>query len=294
MSIYNSFQLGCDPEFFVTGPDGTPVTAAGLIPGDKELPHPVTGGAIQVDGMAVEFNTNPVPLNNREAFHTNFVEVVSALKKALPKGHDLLIQPSIVFDAEYYATVVPDSAKKLGCDPDYNAYTGEKNVPPSSDSPARGAAGHIHIGWGKDIPALHDEHMALCREFVKCLDFWVGMGLTIFETDTERRKMYGAAGAFRPKSYGVEYRVPSNAWCTNKARRDFMITLVQYAVQDMARPNPYYADVMKGKGRTLSGLAGSDIVRIINNSDRTAALQHLQNYVILPSSMYTKLLAGVK
>jgi hypothetical protein len=33
-----------------------------------------------------------------------------------------------------------------------------------------------------------------------------------WDKDKERRKLYGKPGAFRPKPYGCEYRVLSNAW----------------------------------------------------------------------------------
>lgn len=269
----SKFTIGCDPEFFVKNEKGVLVTAAGLIPGDKETPHPVPGGAIQVDGMAVEFNTNPVSSGFTDAFNDNFTSVVKALQNALPKGYSLVIEPSVEFDKEYYDTVVPADAKKLGCDPDYNAYTGEKNVPPSSDSPLRGAAGHIHIGWGENIPTMHPDHFALCREFVKCLDFWVGVGLTIFETDTVRRTMYGASGAFRPKPYGVEYRVPSNAWCQSKARRQYLFLLISFAIQDMSRNAPYYKQYA-----TRHGTDEISIRNIIDKSDRVAALKHITSF----------------
>ncbi len=40
----------------------------------------------------------------------------------------------------------------------------------------------------------------------------------MYDKDTERRGMYGKAGAFRPKPYGVEYRTLSNAWLSNDER----------------------------------------------------------------------------
>ena len=52
--------LGADPEAFVVLKDGgIPVSAHGLLPGTKDKPFPVEKGAVQVDGMAAEFNIEP-------------------------------------------------------------------------------------------------------------------------------------------------------------------------------------------------------------------------------------------
>jgi hypothetical protein len=52
----------------------------------------------------------------------------------------------------------------------------------------------------------------------------------LWDNDTMRRKMYGRYGAFRPKSYGVEYRALSNAWVRDPDLYDFIYNLSQYAV----------------------------------------------------------------
>lgn len=280
-----SFLIGCDPEAFVRRKsDNMLVTAAGLIPGNKDEPFKVDGGAIQVDGMAVEFNTDPVgvSLDGRgngsfETFDKNFVKVVAALSKAVGSEHSLVFDASVVFDKDYYDKNVPEDAKRLGCDPDFNAYTGKMNTPPSSDSPARGAAGHIHIGWGKDIPIDHPDHLEICREFVKCLDFWVGVGLTVIENDTLRRTMYGASGAFRPKSYGVEYRVPSNAWCRSKANRRWMWQLVSSALYDMKRGKSAYYQTMNKDSEKIRS--------IIDKSNKSAAIAQIGRFLNIPGNL---------
>jgi len=50
--------VGCDPEYFVKK-NGIFQSAHGLIMGDKKNPQKVRNGAVQVDGMAVEFNIDP-------------------------------------------------------------------------------------------------------------------------------------------------------------------------------------------------------------------------------------------
>ena len=47
--------IGADPELFVKK-DGVVVSGHDLIQGTKADPFPVQDGAVQVDGMALEFN----------------------------------------------------------------------------------------------------------------------------------------------------------------------------------------------------------------------------------------------
>jgi hypothetical protein len=55
------FKIGADPEFFLRDKaTGKFVSAHGLIPGTKRQPMKVDKGAVQVDGMALEFNIDPV------------------------------------------------------------------------------------------------------------------------------------------------------------------------------------------------------------------------------------------
>ena len=48
--------------------------------------------------------------------------------------------------------------------------------------------------------------------------------------------MYGKAGAFRPKTYGVEYRTLSNAWLFSKKLQSFVYRGVQRAVDKALDP----------------------------------------------------------
>jgi hypothetical protein len=273
-----AFTIGCDPEVFVTDLEGKPVTAHGLVPGDKKNPFKVDRGAVQVDGMALEFNIDPVPYNDFNAFDTNVITVLNRMKKMIP-GHKLLLEPSVQFDKDYYDNHVPEDAKELGCDPDYCAYSKdpfEPNPRPDGDSGLRSAAGHIHIGWGSDIPVDNPEHMEICRSFIRNLDAYVGLGMTIIDGDERRRSLYGKAGAFRPKSYGVEYRTPSNKWLVSKAARQFIHMLVHSAISDMQHSgaNCFFARL---QGR------GYNVQEIINTGDQKMARTLLQNYAYINS-----------
>jgi len=201
------FLIGADPEFFVAK-KGKPVSAYGLVPGDKKKPYKVRRGAVQVDGMALEFNIDPVKSS------IGFVNNINAvMKQILEMTPDLEFYNGCVaeFGAEYIEAQ-PMDAKRLGCEPDFNAYTGKANPRPDAKTPFRTAAGHVHIGWTNDVDPHHPDHFEACRTLTKQLDFHLGIPSLLWDEDVKRRDLYGQVGCFRPTHYGVEYRVLSNAW----------------------------------------------------------------------------------
>ncbi|RMG93736.1 MAG: hypothetical protein D6706_14915, partial [Chloroflexi bacterium] len=70
------------------------------------------------------------------------------------------------------------------------------------------------------------------EEFVKKLDFFLGIPLYIKEGESERRKLYGKFGDYRPKRYGVEYRTPSNKWVFNTEWYEIIFEGVERALKD--------------------------------------------------------------
>ncbi len=269
------FTLGCDPELFIVDAEGKPVSAHGLIPGTKKEPHPVPAGAIQVDGIAGEFNTNPVDSGNFEEFNANIVRVLQELSKAVKKGNPdarFQITPTMHFD-QAFLDGLPDEAKELGCDPDYNAYTLEPNPRPDGDRLFRTGSGHIHVGWGAGIPVDNEEHIRICADFVKMLDFTTGFFMTFIDRNPERRELYGKAGAFRPKPYGVEYRTPSNVWIRSKMFRKLMFASINKAI--------IYMRSGKNPGMFISD--PSRIQSIINEGDWKMASEYLSAYTFRDS-----------
>lgn len=202
-------KVGCDPEVFATK-NNKLVSAHGLVKGDKDKPFPVSKGAIQVDGMALEFNINPA--NSQQEFLDNVQQVMKELEQALPEGHNLQIQSTAHFGSDYISKQ-PTIAKELGCSSDYNAYQeGAENPKPNVLTPFRTAAGHIHVGWGSGMDAYSKSHMGTCCDVVQLMDLYLGLPSVLQDNDKDRRKLYGQAGSFRPKEYGLEYRTLSNYW----------------------------------------------------------------------------------
>jgi len=232
LQAMEGFTFGCDPELFVQDSKGRFVSAEGLIPGTKAEPHPVEGGAVQVDGMAAEFNIDPV--TNFVDFKKNIKGVQRQLQDMLPPGHTLVAAPSVIFDEEVWEDS-PEEAKELGCSPDLNAWTGDVNPPPYSESNPRlrTASGHLHIGWTNDADEYDVEHINNCMDLIKQLDWYLGVWSLRLDRDKTRRELYGKAGACRIKTYGVEYRVLSNFWLKNDSRLEAAWDRMQKAINDM-------------------------------------------------------------
>ena len=133
--------VGADPEVFVSH-NGKIISGYGLIPGTKTAPFAVNGGAVQVDGMALEFNIDPA--ETEEEFLHSIGSVLNQMREMIPE-HQLILEAVANFDEAYMKTL-PEEALLLGCDPDFNAWEQCQNNPPNAASTMRTAAGHIHVG----------------------------------------------------------------------------------------------------------------------------------------------------
>lgn len=242
--------VGCDPEVFVKQ-GGMFKSAHGLIKGDKKSPQPVRNGAVQVDGMALEFNINPAATEREFVLS---VQDVFAQMCAMVPDYEVVAVPVAEFTEEYMKQQ-PEEAKELGCDPDFNAWAnGRANDKPDGDRPFRTASGHVHIGWTNGVDIDSPDHLRNCHSVVKQLDFYLGLPSLMYDQDTKRRSMYGKAGAYRPKSYGVEYRTLSNRWLSSEKLMGWVFRTTQKAVEAVMN------------GDNLVDQYG-DIQHIINTSD---------------------------
>ena len=96
------------------------------------------------------------------------------------------------------------------------------------------AGGHIHIG-GRLIMMLSIDQLKL---LVRVLDKEVLPICNSVETEAGdlRRTVYGSAGEFRLKSYGIEYRSPSNAifWKNNSKQLLKVLNKTKQVTENMA------------------------------------------------------------
>lgn len=218
--------IGADPELFLYNTRTLLFESVHLYLGDynKWNPLPVPRGAIQADGVAAEFNITPA--RNRVDFMKNINHVQRLLTRYLKnqnKDIELVASPVVYFNPEYFAKL-PAHVRELGCNPDYNAYTGLANKKPETTQPMRTGSGHIHIGWIENQleNPMAEEHFADCCKLTEKLDWLLYNSSLEWDQNVERRKLYGEPGAFRPKKYGLEYRVLSCAWLNNPQTKMFV------------------------------------------------------------------------
>lgn len=238
---------GCDPEVFLIDSVGKYISSVGLFGGSKDFPRDIGEGcAVQEDNVTVEFNTPPC------ASAADYIKSIRynldyIRTRAEELGYKLAIVPSAVFEDDQLQT---EGAKTFGCEPDFNAWKdGAINDRPTCTNPnLRSAGGHIHITIPEGLNHL---------DIVKAMDWFVGCQMLRFDTDSGRRELYGKAGAFRKKSYGVEYRTASNKWIETD-------DLISWAWNQTDKA----VDWVKN-GNSFTEEQGTLIQNCINNSDIT-------------------------
>lgn len=224
------FTIGADPEIFVSK-GGKFVSAYNLVPGTKKEPFKVEKGAIQVDGVALEFNIDPA--TNYEQFQDHLDTVMRTLQEMVPE-HVFLEDASVYLDPEYRASLPPESLE-IGCSPSLNAYTEDADESPDGNGDLRAVGGHLHIGGFFDPD--EDEMVKWSRSLrlIRLMDKYVGVYSLLWDKDELRRKIYGAAGSCRIKSFGVEYRTMSNKWLFDKKITKFVYDQTAEAVAALHR-----------------------------------------------------------
>lgn len=243
------FTIGADPEVFIGDANTLKFRSAhDLLPGTKDNPYRVPNGAVQVDGMAAEFNIDPA--EDLESFQENLSSVQQTLQQMIG-DNKILNQTSAYFDQEFTKDIPPLNLM-LGCDPDYNGWTCDENIKPEADSFMRTAGGHVHIGGFFAEDPFSPEHFETSARLARVLDETIGVYSLLWDEDDDRRTMYGQAGAFRPKTYGMEYRTLSNKWIFDPKLTSFV-----------------YRGVKRALGLMFEGYDPDEKVRyIINASDR--------------------------
>lgn len=206
------FTIGCDPEIFLVSKEyGHVVPSCGLIGGDKMVARTLRediGLNILEDNVTLEFNLDPCKTPS-QLFENTYIALSTIQSEVLdPLGLHYIIKSSHRFTDDMLSH---PSAKEFGCAPDFDAYRDgapKRPINPASVGNLRCAAGHIHFGYDRDATDIPDYVLvqfldAFCTFYHD--PYW-------YDEHSDRRKLYGSPGTFRPKPYGFEYRTPNNYW----------------------------------------------------------------------------------
>jgi hypothetical protein len=160
---------------------------------------------IQPDNVSVEF---VVPVTtNPEDFADSIMKGKQLVERFLPGHLEVVCEASHIFSPDQ---LTDPQTLKFGCEPDYNAWTGNVNMIPTLDNPGLRSNGfHIHIGYQSPDPTTS-------FELIKAMDLFLGLPSLDMDLDNQRRSLYGKAGACRMKPYGVEYRVLSGYFAKSR------------------------------------------------------------------------------
>jgi hypothetical protein len=250
-----SFTIGADPELFLMNKDGKLISSIGKVGGSKRQPRSIGQGcSVQEDNVAVEFNI--APADTLEKFQESINYSLEYLTKyAAEQGLFLSITASQRFPEDQLKHL---RAKIFGCEPDFNAWTGQQNPrPTAADVTLRSCGGHVHIGSELDKIQL-----------VRWCDVTLGLVSVMEDKDLDRRQLYGKAGAFRPKDYGVEYRTLSNYWIQTSEGIKQVYHRVEEAIERV------------NLGWVLDDKEGEAIQKVINESNDTEALKLMAEYSV--------------
>lgn len=261
--LYNFYTIGADPELFLFNTKtGKVVSAIDKIPGYKFCPYTEglpEGFGLQTDNILAEFNIPPVSYEEAFIHNIEFMkDFIRNKAKEIDANYDILCQAS--------AQVPPKElrhpqALEAGCDPDYCIYQEGPNPPGKlNKTKLRSAGCHLHVGYTNN-------NIETSLKMLRYVDAVVGLPSILFDTDVERRKLYGKAGCFRLTDYGFEYRTLSSYWIADADKLSFIWNQLMYALY------LYEND---------ASLPSKQIVQeVINNNNVEGAKKLIKNYNLL-------------
>jgi hypothetical protein len=216
--MWGNYTIGSDPELFIFNRKTNKVVSAiDKIPGYKDQPFTEglpEGFGLQTDNILAEFNIPPV--NNVKDFikNTEFMkDFIRQRVQGINTNLDVLCQASSQVPAK---ELKHPQAREFGCDPDYCIYReGPNEVSAAARTNLRSAGFHVHVGY-------ENHNIDTSMLMLQYIDAYVGIPSIIYDTDAERRKLYGKAGCFRLTKYGFEYRTLSSYWIGSPKRMQFI------------------------------------------------------------------------
>lgn len=274
--------IGTDPEFFLEHKvSKKKISAIPHVAGTKYEPLFLPNGSkIQHDNVALEFAT--MPARDAVDLARMIRDTFRIIQPTIPESMNIVAEASAVFDDDELNHL---EALQFGCDPDFNAWTLEMNMPPNTDTKLRSCGGHLHVGHveGDQCDFLLEHEGKI--HTVRMMDTFLGVmsvKLDNAPSSHKRRELYGKAGCYRPTDYGVEYRVLSNFWLKNEK----FVYLVDSVLQDLLNLlKDEKRKLFKGTkvNTRLIELMGDDVIRSVINKGNLPGAEKLINLYLLPN-----------
>lgn len=260
MKQLKNVLIGADIEVFLKEKHSSRIVSAeGYIKGTKHEPFVFDPSnkyfAISLDNVSAEFCIPPT--NHVDEWVSNLFKSLNYINQTIPETLCTVAQPAAILDMEFLQT---ENAQKFGCEPDYNVYLREPNAKPEAvNERLRSAGGHIHIGYdGADDGS--EEGVLQCEAIIKAMDLFLGVPSVIQEPENDRKKLYGKAGAFRFKPYGVEYRTISNYYLEKEQ-------LMRWAFQNAMKA----VDFLNDGGYEEIASVSASVIEAINGNNKVIA-----------------------
>lgn len=198
--------FGSDPEFMIK--DGQQFKSAiDVVKHPSTSPLVIDGGDYYYDNVLAECTIKPA---------TTKEEAVSNIGAAIKNFKNIVAPYSLeaIASADYPRDQLDNIvAKTAGCAPESCAYLMREVKSPAEiieSGTLRTGGGHIHLGH--KILRNGGPEAVFC---IYAMDLFLGLPSLIMDKDPtskRRRLIYGKAGRFRTKPYGVEYRTLGNFW----------------------------------------------------------------------------------
>ena len=254
-NISASCTFGSDPEFFF-------LKGGKVIPSTKVITAVDT--FVKPDGFQGELN----PSNNscREVAGSYIAEALErAVDFASKQGATLGLDVGYIIPDDVWKSV-PLDIKRFGCSPTTNVHEKKFKRVTGLREKFRAGAGHIHVGFNRAYDKFIDD-------IVVIMDIVAGNTCVLIDRDvnnSRRRVMYGRAGEYRQKPYGLEYRVLSNFWLKHYVLWSMSSALVRNAFSIAIKPEL--------RKELLSRMSMTKVRKAINDNDKELALENFLIY----------------
>lgn len=273
-----NLTFGADPEVFLVGKDNKVLSPAylemfyGLVPVKDDYKHPIyidkENYSWMMDGVAFEL-TLKKPFQNPVEMYSVISESLEELNNFANKLN-LFLYTKPVVDIEpktYLEHLMNEKMHQgfiFGCDPDKDAFLGEKYVCDELDVKThlfRYGGGHFHCG------SADEKERELIREYI--IPFIQLMAVNIGnlvisnskypELEKLRAKYYGMPGRYRLQPHGSEYRSPSNYWITKLDLIKDMFEGAKYSFYLLNHPEEGQKFLQKYSVDTVNAIMNVDV-----------------------------------